>query len=204
MNKQTNLINMILRNEGGYANDPSDSGGRTYKGISENNFPNWKGWKIINKHEPLKRGEFIKDEDLDEEIFNFYLVHFYYKLKLDQINNLYISAHLLDHGVNAGISNGVKCLQRALNDILSIDIIVDGKIGPVTISEINNSNPKTLLSKLIEEREKYYKSIALCPPLHVPNFSFASDLVYFFPFIVIEFDSASSSFFLLSSSSLAF
>lgn len=86
-------------------------------------------------------------------------MHFYYKLKLDQINNLYISAHLLDHGVNAGISNGVKCLQRALNDILSIDIIVDGKIGPVTISEINNSNPKTLLSKLIEEREKYYKSL---------------------------------------------
>lgn len=161
MNKQTDLINMILRNEQGYWLDPDgiDSGGRTYKGISENNFPNWKGWKIINKHEPLKRGEFIKDEDLDEEIFNFYLVHFYYKLKLDQINNLYISAHLLDHGVNAGISNGVKCLQRALNDILSIDIIVDGKIGPVTISEINNSNPKTLLSKLIEEREKYYKSL---------------------------------------------
>ena len=159
MNKQIDLINMILQHEGGYLNDSSDSGGRTYKGISENNFPNWKGWKIINKHEPLKRGEFIKDEDLDEEIFNFYLVHFYYKLNLDQINNLYISAHLLDHGVNAGISNGVKCLQRALNDILSIDIIVDGKIGPVTISEINNSNPKTLLSKLIEERENYYKSL---------------------------------------------
>lgn len=68
MNKQTDLINMILRNEGGYWSDSDgiDSGGRTYKGISENNFPNWKGWKIINKHEPLKRGEFIKDEDLDE------------------------------------------------------------------------------------------------------------------------------------------
>ena len=157
MNKQIDLINMILRNEQGYWLDPDgiDSGGRTYKGISENNFPNWKGWKIINKHEPLKRGEFIKDEDLDEEIFNFYLVHFYYKLKLDQINNLYISAHLLDHGVNAGISNGVKCLQRALNDILSIDIIVDGKIGPVTISEINNSNPKTLLHIPVDTRSAF-------------------------------------------------
>lgn len=68
MNKQIDLINMILRNEQGYWLDPDgiDSGGRTYKGISENNFPNWKGWKIINKHEPLKRGEFIKDEDLEE------------------------------------------------------------------------------------------------------------------------------------------
>lgn len=161
MNKQVNLINMILKNEQGYWLDPDgiDSGGRTYCGISENNFPDWKGWKIINKHEPLKRGEFIKDEDLDTEVFNFYLVHFYYKLKLDQINNLYISAHLLDHSVNSGISNGVKCLQRALNDILPVDIIVDGKIGPVTISEINSSNPNTLTSKLIEEREKYYKSL---------------------------------------------
>ena len=50
MNKQIDLINMILQHEGGYLNDSSDSGGRTYKGISENNFPNWKGWKIINKH----------------------------------------------------------------------------------------------------------------------------------------------------------
>ena len=51
MNKQIDLINMILRNEGGYWSDSDgiDSGGRTYKGISENNFPNWKGWKIINK-----------------------------------------------------------------------------------------------------------------------------------------------------------
>ena len=49
MNKQIDLINMILQHEGGYLNDSSDSGGRTYKGISENNFPNWKGWKIINK-----------------------------------------------------------------------------------------------------------------------------------------------------------
>nr|DAT90290.1 MAG TPA: Lysozyme [Caudoviricetes sp.] len=164
MDKRQALINMILENEGGYVDDPLDSGGRTYKGISEANFPNWKGWKIIDKHEPLKRGEFIKDEDLDEEIFDFYLIHFYYKLKLDQIHNLYISAHLLDHGVNAGISNGVKCLQRALNKILPIDIVADGKLGPITIGETNSANPKDLLFHLIEERENYYKNLVQKAP----------------------------------------
>lgn len=159
MNKQIELINMILRNEGGYVNDPEDSGGRTYKGISENNFPNWEGWKIINKHEPLKRGELIKDKDLDEEVFNFYLMNFYYKLKIDKFNDLHISAHLLDHGINSGITNGIKCLQRALNNLLPIDIIVDGKIGPITISESNNSNPKDLLKSIEKEREEYYRSL---------------------------------------------
>lgn len=108
------LINMILSNEGGYVNDPDDSGGRTYKGISEKNFPNWEGWEIVNKYESLKRGQIIDNDDLDDAVYEFYLVHFYYKLKLEQIHNTYIAAHLLDHSVNAGISNGVKCFYKGL------------------------------------------------------------------------------------------
>jgi lysozyme family protein len=46
--KQAHSI--VMNNEGGYANDPSDRGGETYKGISRNNFPNWKGWKLIDLH----------------------------------------------------------------------------------------------------------------------------------------------------------
>lgn len=30
-----------LTHEGGYVNDPEDSGGETYKGISRNNHKNW-------------------------------------------------------------------------------------------------------------------------------------------------------------------
>ena len=38
-----------LQFEGGYANDPADSGGETYKGISRNNWPSWPGWKLIDE-----------------------------------------------------------------------------------------------------------------------------------------------------------
>lgn len=164
MSKKIDLINLILEGEGGYVNDPDDSGGRTYKGISEKNFPNWEGWNIINKHEPLKRGQVIRDEDLEEEIYEFYLVHFYSKLKIDQINNLYISAHLLDHGVNAGISNGVKCLQKAVNKTCPANLSIDGKIGPKTINEANTCSPRILLDNFIKERQEYYKSIVTKNP----------------------------------------
>ena len=34
--------------EGGYANNPRDTGGETYKGISRDNWPRWSGWPIVD------------------------------------------------------------------------------------------------------------------------------------------------------------
>ena len=35
------IISKTLETEGGYVNDPSDSGGETYCGIARNSNPNW-------------------------------------------------------------------------------------------------------------------------------------------------------------------
>lgn len=35
------------KTEAGYANNPDDSGGETYAGISRNNWPYWEGWKNV-------------------------------------------------------------------------------------------------------------------------------------------------------------
>ena len=158
MNKSHILISMILRNEGGYWMDPDnlDSGGETYCGISRVNFPKWEGWKIIDKFKPLKRGQIITTvKDLVEQ---FYKDNFYDKCKIDDISNIYISSHLLDHSVNAGVSNGVKCLQKAISNLgQSLDI--DGKIGPTTIRLANLCNSKNLLQEFISQRKEYYQSI---------------------------------------------
>ena len=49
--KKTNI------NEGGFVDDPSDSGGMTYAGVSRKWFPNWEGWKIVDAHKPLHRNQ---------------------------------------------------------------------------------------------------------------------------------------------------
>lgn len=159
MSKSHFLIQMILRNEGGYVSDSSDSGGETYQGISRVNFPKWEGWKIIDKFKPLKRGQLITTVgELDDLVEEFYLNKFYNPCKIDDINNIYISAHLLDHSVNCGISNGIKCLQKALYN-LGNDLNIDGKIGPITLRTINNSNVNLLVNEFIKCRKSYYQSI---------------------------------------------
>ena len=59
--KAIKLINMILREESGYANVSGDLGGETYRGITRKNFPKWDGWKIVDENKPLKKGEIIID-----------------------------------------------------------------------------------------------------------------------------------------------
>lgn len=157
--KQKVLIDLILKSEGNYVNDPLDSGGETYKGISRKNFPNWKGWEYIDTIPNKKRGDEFDNEEVNNSVYSFYLINFYNKLKIDDIKDLHISAHLLDQSVNSGNSVGVKCLQRAVNTLIPVPLTVDGAIGPNTIQEANNCNPKTLLSALEEERRKFYRSI---------------------------------------------
>lgn len=161
LNKSHILISMILRNEGGYWMDPDnlDSGGETYCGISRVNFPKWEGWKIIDKFKPLKREQIITTvKELEDLVEQFYADQFYNKCKIDDISNIYISAHLLDHSVNAGVSNGVKCLQKAILN-LGHSLDVDGKIGPTTIRLANLCNSKNLLQEFISKRKEYYQEI---------------------------------------------
>ena len=155
MNKKHFLIKLILHSESGYWMDPDnlDSGGETYCGISRVNFPKWEGWKIIDKFKPLKRGQIITTvKELEDLVEQFYADQFYNKCKIDDISNIYISAHLLDHAVNAGVSNGVKCLQKAILN-LGHSLDVDGKIGPTTIRLANLCNSRSLLQEFISQRK---------------------------------------------------
>jgi len=74
----------LLRNEGGYSNVEGDTGGETYRGISRNNFPNWKGWAIVDRFKPLKDEQIISDDQLDILIHIFYNENFWATNKLEK------------------------------------------------------------------------------------------------------------------------
>ncbi|MBC7912857.1 MAG: hypothetical protein H7Y07_01930, partial [Pyrinomonadaceae bacterium] len=40
---------ITMHNEGGYANDPQDNGGETWKGVARNFCPKWAGWVIVDR-----------------------------------------------------------------------------------------------------------------------------------------------------------
>src|SRR4051812_34145455 len=88
-------LTQLLKEEGGYANDPRDPGGETYKGISRVFWPNWSGWPLIDaaKTDPKFREKLAENEHLPSLINSFYRKNFW---QFDGVNDLLIASKLFD------------------------------------------------------------------------------------------------------------
>lgn len=161
---------ITMANEGGYANNPADSGGETWKGIARKKHPDWPGWGIIDHYKnKIKSGfpESLKDAPgLQESVEMFYKVGFWDYLKLDQVNNQKIANELFDTSVNMGQGIAALFLQRSLNISNRNgkdygDIQLDGNIGPATISTLNSHPRQEQVLKLLNTLQGA-KYIAIC------------------------------------------
>lgn len=164
MDNQEDLFNRcfdhLLKNEGGYVDDPDDSGGETYKGVSRNNWPNWGGWQIIDKSKNDKSKNDPKfpenlkcNCDLDTMIRTFYKTQFWDKMNLDLIVNENTILQLFDMGINAGISRAVKIAQKICGTK------EDGILGVKTAFEINHHG-FNFTNMYINARIAFYKNLA--------------------------------------------
>jgi len=124
---------MITRkNEGGYCNTPGDLGGKTYRGISYNNFPNWAGWPVIDAAH-LQRGEIcLNAEPL---VVAFYTQNFWNPIMGDEIINQDTANELFDSAVNMGLHEAIVLTQRTLN------IPETGHMDSSTLNVLNQNNP---------------------------------------------------------------
>lgn len=149
-------IPVILRNEGGWVNDPSDPGGVTKFGIS---------LRFLKSTGDLN---FDLDGDGDIDYFDIkalavknaeqaYWAYFWLPLKLDQLKNDELALQVFDFAVNAGKKTAILALQ------LVAGCKQDGVIGPQTIAAAN-----TFIDNIAErykkERVLYYKVLALKKP----------------------------------------
>lgn len=136
-------VSKVLKNEGGYVNDPKDSGGETKYGISKKSYPNLDirnltvdGAKCIYYRdfwEPQKYNDFKSDE---------------------------IAGKLFDLAVNMGTRKANELLQRALRAVGN-PVKEDGIVGPITLTAVNNSDEAALLAALRSEAAGYYRSIVM-------------------------------------------
>lgn len=154
------------RNEGGYANNPADTGGETYAGIARNHWPIWEGWNIVDSIKKYLKENRItlnaanintaakKSQALTLMISQFYKKNFWDVLKLDQVNDQQLANSVYDFGVNSGTSRSAKFLQRSagVND--------DGIIGKQTLHAVNSADRKVIYYDFNKRRETFYKSIA--------------------------------------------
>lgn len=123
-------VEVVLKHEGGYVNDPSDPGGETRWGISKRSYP-----------------------DLDiasltrEEAIAIYKRDWWDRYGYGRIKGADVAAKLMDMAVNMGPGTAHRLLQQALVWI-GHPVRIDGIIGPETIGATNAADPDRLLQAL--------------------------------------------------------
>ena len=130
MSIKEEVINEIIRVEGGYVDDPDDSGGETNFGITIG---------VARKY-----GYYGPMKDLSRDLaFQIYADKYWNPLNLDAIEELSpsIAKELADTGVNMGIGRAADFLQQSLNALnnggsLYPDIAEDMDIGPATMGAL--------------------------------------------------------------------
>lgn len=159
---------LTMGNEGGYANNPNDRGGETWKGIARKMHPEWGGWNIVDhqKSMPGFPQNLRSVSALESFVRAFYKEQFWNKLSLDSVNEQSIANELFDTAVNCGPGVAATFLQRALNVTNRngkdyADLVVDGAIGKKSVEALNtHPRPKQIFKVLnILQGEKY---IGIC------------------------------------------
>lgn len=124
-------IDRIIKIEGGYSDDPSDSGGATKFGITEV-VARRNGYRGDMRDFPRKRA------------FSIYAAEYWGGVRADELLKLCpaVAAEVVDTGVNCGTNRAAKFLQQSLNVLnrrqkLYADITVDGSIGPATLRALS-------------------------------------------------------------------
>jgi len=121
------IIDGILKAEGGYVNNPNDNGGPTNFGITAATYAangfrdNVRDMTEIQAYE-IYRKQYVIAPGFDKVI----------------TYSSPIAAELVDTGVNMGTGTAGKFLQRSLNALTGAGLVVDGKVGPTTLNVLKS------------------------------------------------------------------
>lgn len=136
-------VEVVLKHEGGYANNPRDPGGETKFGISARSNPDvdirgltrQQAIHIYKERYWRDEYEIIRDEKLAVKIF--------------------------DLAVNMGHGKAHMLLQEAVNELRDEGqkLTVDGYIGPKTLEALNSADLDEVYGLFIRQVEDFYLSI---------------------------------------------
>lgn len=127
----------LIKNEGGYVNDPDDKGGETYKGVSRKYHPNWKGWKIIDETKKTTTKSTLNkvlnsNTELDKYARAFYRANYWDSIRLDEVLNEGLKFQMFDDAVNRGVKSAIYSMQHLMG------MTKTGKMSNELIYNINN------------------------------------------------------------------
>jgi len=134
---------LVLKNEGGYVDNPADPGGATNLGCTKAVWEQYIGHSVTkddikaltpNDVMPLYKAKYwdtVSGDDLPEGV----------------------DYAVFDYAINSGPSRAAKALQSVLS------VTVDGKIGDATLRALEASNPREVATAVCEARLSFLQSL---------------------------------------------
>lgn len=142
------LIADIIRREGGYVNDPLDSGGPTNWGVTKATLTRWRKRRVTTADVQALTQEEAAD--------------IYRMLYIEQPGYATLPEPLrtqvVDFGVNAGTAQATRTLQRVLG------VIPDGICGPATRAAVAERDAADVALRLWRARVHFYAHLVALRP----------------------------------------
>ena len=143
------LLPFILKWEGGFVNDPADSGGATNKGVT---IATWKRCGYDNDGDgdiDVADLKLISNNDVRNRVLK---PAYWDRWKADNIHSQKIANILVDWVWGSG-KHGIVIPQRLLG------VNPDGIVGDKTLSAVNFADPDQLFDAIYNARVKFLKDI---------------------------------------------
>ena len=140
------IIDGILRREGGYVNNPADMGGPTKFGITLKTLRAWRKARYSGLQTTTKDVQALEKD----EARKIYHSQYYEKPKISLIENARLRIFLLDSAVQHSPRRVVRWLQKV------VAVPVDGLLGPVSLEAINRLDSDAIYVMLVAERCRFY------------------------------------------------
>ena len=138
-----NAVELVLKSEGGFVNDPQDHGGATNLGVT------LRAWsEYVNREVGVQE---IKDLT-PLMVKPFYKQKYWNPAGCETLPKG-VDYVVFDFAVNAGVKRSIKCLQKA------VGAEADGILGSITQALILQSDPMDLVEHFTEEKIAFYKSL---------------------------------------------
>jgi len=137
----------LLKHEGGYVNHPSDPGGRTNLGVTQDVWEDWIDRAV--SEENMRALTPAKVAPLYKELY-------WDRIKADKLPSG-VDYVVFDAAVNSGASRAAKWLQT------TVAAVADGAIGEQTLKLVMLTNPLMLIDKYSSNRLAFLQRLATWP-----------------------------------------
>ena len=151
MHTFTDALTLVLKEEGGWVNNPADPGGMTNLGVTARTWASWSG-------EPAS--EATMRALTPEQVTPLYKADYWDKIAGDQMPAA-MALPVFDFAVNAGPGRSARILQGL------VGVAQDGAIGPGTLgalqAHIASDGLESVITDFSNARADYYRALSTFP-----------------------------------------